>query len=238
MKKYLLSSLGVFALLPAANAALTINKTIGIDFGSVASTGASITFNDYLDDDIASGGTSGDVLSTSLVDSSGGAVTGVTFFVTNSTTKDSLTGFNAGQAGPSPFDVASVSNDAFIVNSTGAAPLSQANSTVLLTFTGLDDSLTYNLSGGFDPSNGNAIFDTRWTADGQTALTNIGGNGYISLDGLSTDGSSNLVITLNNGGGNSHVVVGGLTLTAVPEPSAVALLLGGMGMLALRRRRA
>lgn len=233
----------LFAISSASQAALTLNSTIGIDFGSVASTGAEITFNNYDGDGIAAGA-NGSTLS-SLVDSTNTAVSDVTFFLTNSTIKNSLTGFNAGSTGPSPFNVESVYGDGFIVNSNSGAPptggsLSQANSTVLLTFTGLDDSLKYDLTGGFHPANNNPIFNTTWIADSKTATTDASatGTGYISLSGLNTDGAGNLVITLNNSGGNSHVVVGGLTLTAIPEPSSTALLLGGLGLLAFTRRRA
>ena len=107
-------------------------------------------------------------------------------------------------------------DDALISNSQGNPPNLNANSHFLLTFTGLDDSLLYNLEGGFDneaANGGNNNFAARWTADGQTFTTlPRNGTGYGSLSGLVTDGSGNLVIRVNRT--TTHVTVAGLTLEA------------------------
>ena len=66
------------------------------------------------------------------------------------------------------------------------------------------------LSGGFDNNNDN--FNTTWDIAGQSATTNSdGGDGYITLSGLTTDGSGRLEITVTK---STQLFVSGLTLTA------------------------
>jgi len=86
---------------------------------------------------------------------------------------------------------------------------------LVLTFSGLDDSLTYDLTGGFDSNNNN--FNAIWQADGQTFTTATVGNvGYGTLNNLQTDGSGNLVINIIRTGNDSgHITVAGLSLEAV-----------------------
>ena len=114
--------------------------------------------------------------------------------------------------------------------------------TYTIALAGLNDSLTYNLViGGANGSNFNV--DTTWTADGQSATTSGGtssstdGSGaFVSLTGLETDGSGNLVITGFKS--SNYGAAAAFELTAVPEPGSLALLgLGGLLMAANRRRR-
>ena len=110
---------------------------------------------------------------------------------------------------------------------------------ITLTFTGLNDLLTYDLiiGAGYAAN----IADVNWSADSKSGLsdTSSGPDSFVTLSGLSTDGSGNLVITGTGTGGTVNrqdiVVVSALHLTAIPEPSAA--LLGGLGLLALLRRR-
>ena len=106
---------------------------------------------------------------------------------------------------------------------------------MLFTFTGLDDSLTYDLTGGYDGANAN--FDSIWSFDssstGITTTQNDSiasflsepGSGYGSVTSLQTDGSGNLVIQVTRD--TLHVNAG--AAVPVPEPSSAALLgLGGL----------
>ena len=131
-------------------------------------------------------------------------------------------------------------DDGYISNNQGANPL-DAGGFFLLTFSGLDDTLEYDLEGGFDSNNAN--FDATWASGGQSFLTTptgAAGTGYGTLSGLTTDGAGNLAITVTRE--TLHVTIGGLTLTAVestaiPEPSSALALLGLCGVAFIKRRR-
>lgn len=236
MKKLSLISLLPLALLPAANAQLNIGDTIGVDFGSVAPTGTN-TFNQIsVGGDASTAGlvNGASVVLNSLVDVGNNAVSGVAFTFTNNTGQiawDHNT--NQGQAGIGFMDDVSVYGDGVISNNASGRNL-PADAHFTMTFTGLEDGYTYDLSGGYEFNNAN--FNATWEADGQDFTTNIaGGEGYGTLTGLTTDGSGNLVITVTR---SNHVEVGAFTLTAVPEPSSYALLAGclALGAVMVRRR--
>lgn len=226
----------------AANAAITAGTTIGIDFGSTPYAGSG-NFNDFGHPNIADGAIS--TFAGTLINLDGGNVTGVGFSVENQSgdnTADAL--ISNGSAGPTPFDESSIYVDGLISNQSGSTGGLDAGGYLLLTFTGLDDSLTYNLTGGFEGPNAN--FNATWSFDsGSTGISTnqndsissfvaTSTDGYKSADGLQTDGSGNLVIQVTR---TNHVTVGGLTLEVVPEPSTTALLgLGGLALI-LRRRK-
>lgn len=66
-------------------------------------------------------------------------------------------------------------------------------------------------------------FDAIWAVDGKSFTTiPAGGVGYGTLTGLSTDGSGNLAITVTKK--QLHVIVAGLTLTAIPREATVILV--------------
>ncbi|MCP5537934.1 MAG: sulfatase-like hydrolase/transferase [Akkermansiaceae bacterium] len=218
--------------IPSARAAIIPGQTIGIDFGTTAPV-PSANFNAYTDVVIANGAT--ESFSGTLVDTAGGSVTGVGFSVTNRSGQDTgrATG-NNGSQGAGLMTDSTIYSDWIISNDADGARLTGGDTVIdgsgdrghlVLTFTGLDDSLSYNLTGGFD--NNNANFNAIWQADGQTFTTDASGVGYGTLSGLNTDGSGNLVIHVIRPGNTNgqHVTVAGLTLEAVAA-TAPAIALG------------
>jgi hypothetical protein len=118
---------------------------------------------------------------------------------------------------------------------------------MIITFTGLNSFLTYDLTGGMSSST--ARYSTGWTIENQAAATYLLSDatttaGYVSFTGLTAVGTTTsdgtLTITLDRAVGISdkyHMGVSQLQLTAVPEPSSAALLgLGGFALI-LRRKR-
>ena len=113
---------------------------------------------------------------------------------------------------------------------------SSGPASLVLSFSGLDDSLEYSLVIGHGFVNNGTVTDTTYTVDGQS-LTNVhddGANAFVSFTGLYTDGSGNLVITTDDPNGNV-TAVSALVLRAIPEPSSLTLI--GLGALALFTRR-
>ena len=254
MKKILLTTLGAGLLPLSSHAALTAGQTVGIDFGSIApADGTGFNQFDAFNNNIDDGATlvwSSLVINTGILqDDAGANITGLDFSVENQSGQNtSRADVTNGTTGPAPFNDASVFQDSIISNNQGAAPL-DAGGYLLFTFTGLDDSLTYDLTGGYDGANAN--FDSTWSFDSGSAGISTTQNdsiasflsapgattAYQSVTGLQTDGSGNLVIQVTRD--TLHVNAGALTLTAVPvpEPSSAALLgLGGLALI-LRRRK-
>ena len=87
-------------------------------------------------------------------------------------------------------------------------------STMSITFTGLDTSLCYDLTGGVAVDNSIAYkYATGWTVDSRRMLSYATAEtGYITFDSLTTSDGT-LTITLDNNGVN-HLAVSQLTLTA------------------------
>lgn len=199
------------------SAQLAVGESIGIDFGTTGTVfgadsgvapAAGTNFNEFNtqteDGATASAG--------SLITLDGSS-TSVGFSITNNAGKDSgLTGI-ASQAGPAPFDDATIGGDNYgaanVGNLTRAdggllatedleAGIAEAN--FVLTFSGLDDSLAYTVSGGYLHGSPNDNFNLTLAADGQAVETlNTSGlpdAGYATLQNLSTDGSGNLEITV------------------------------------------
>ena len=153
--------------------------------------------------------------------SDGATVLGVGFSVTNNAGKATgLTGIE-GQAGLAPFDDASIGADSYGAANVGndsradfGALLEDAN--LVFTFSGLDDSLTYSVTGGYLHGTANDNFNTTWDIDGQTATTanesGLDDAGYVTLTDLATNGSGDLEITVTR---SIQLFVAGLTLTAI-----------------------
>lgn len=216
-------ALGALAI-PAQAATMVVGTEIGVDFGQVAPTnnmnGAAVT-----------SGADGSIAVGSLTDTSSVMVDGVGFsWVTAGAFNNSdADGTKAGQ--PAVF------NDSNLTDWLGVAH-ALSGGLITLTFTGLDDSLSYDLLIGAAFTDD--IASATWTADGQsdTTVSNVGADAFVTLAGLETDGSGNLVITSAGAGARPDLsAVAALTLTAVPEPSTAVLLgLGGIALI-LRRRR-
>lgn len=205
----------------AQGAVLIAGTAIGVDFGPTAPTNS---FNQV------STTTNGTIIAGGVINTSNVTVDNVAFSWSANNpyfnNNDSIS--IAGQ--PAVF------NESNLTDWLGISSDGGPTGVMTLTFTGLNNSLTYNLSigSGF----GSNITDVLWSASSQSATTDsdVGSVSYVSFTGLTTNGSGSLVIT---GTGTSPrpdiVVVSALHLTAVPEPSAA--LLGGLSLLALLRRR-
>jgi len=206
-----------------AGKSLSGGSTIGIDFGSIEPVSTS-NFNFYSDIVIANGQTESfsDFSSELLKDTDGIYLGAVGFSVTN------LSGQSSGRAAvrggvegaglmtdTTIYSDTIISNDAVSGRLTDGTvdPLTRGH--LVLTFTGLDDSLTYNLQGGYDSNNSN--FNAIWTADGEYFTTEASAVGYGTLTDLTTDGNGNLEIKVIRASNNTgaHLTIGALQLTAI-----------------------
>jgi hypothetical protein len=221
---------------------------IGIDFGGATNSkdneGTDPT-NDFNLYDPVHGTVADGSISAPLIDTAGVNVDGVgfTFEVTSTETTFLFNNGDAEESASQP----SVFNDSNTTDWNGIATSSSGDRTIpgvlTFTFTGLDDSLTYDLIVGAHAS-GSAISDVLWEADGESATTDtsVAASSYVTLTGLSSS-SGSLVITGTGTGASTSdrpdiVVVSAMHLTAVPEPSSAMLIgLGGLALLARRRRK-
>jgi len=205
-------------------ATLVVGTEIGVDFGSIAPTNNFNQINRTSDGSLGAG---------TLINTSGDTVDNVGFSWSANNpwfSNDDSLSFTGQPA---------VFNDSNTEDWMGISESGGPTGIITLTFSGLSDSLTYDLViGARYDVNSNA--DTSWTVDGQTLLATATSDteAYRSFTGLSTDGAGNLVITGTGAGSRTDIAtVSALHLTAVPEPSALALLgVGGM-LILLRRRR-
>ncbi len=195
----------VITVTESGSGAIVAGTVIGVDFGGVPDG----NFNAVTADGTV----------TNLIDTTGATLTGV-----NVTTSDSLV-FNGnadhtktGQ--PSQFTQEHLKD--WVVFSGGV--------TYTITFTGLDDALTYDLVIGGANGSGFPV-DTTWSAGGQTLTTDAGtssstdGSGaYVSFTGLETDGSGNLAITGLKA--SNYGVASALELTAVPTNTFATWIAG------------
>ncbi|MDF7799604.1 hypothetical protein P4C99_09010 [Pontiellaceae bacterium B1224] len=232
MKRIIGMALGI-GLACSAQADIAEGQIIGIDFGGIAPAGVS-TFNQFsVGGDASTAGLVAGATNTltSVADISGSTVSGVQFSLINNSGQIAWDFVN-GSAGYGLMTDASVYGDALISNNASGRNL-PAGAHFVLRFTGLDDSLTYELDGGFEFNNQN--FNATWEADGQSFTTDINnGAGWGTLTGLSTDGSGNLDIMVTR---SNHIAVGGLTLEAIPEPATQGLVATFGGAVLFIRRR-
>jgi autotransporter-associated beta strand protein len=218
--KVIIGVLLTLGLACATNAELSSGQTIGIDFGSVA-TSAGVNFNDFGNPTVLSGASAS--FSGALINTDGGEVTGIGFSVQNNTGQDTVSTVSVGgNAGLSPFDEATIYGDRFISNENSSRPIADTGH-FLLIFTGLNDSQTYNISGGYDGGNNN--FDSTWSivtdSQTQTFASTTGANAYQTMTDVHSVGGE-LIIKVNER--TKHVCVGGLTLTAVGDAAAAPVL--------------
>jgi endonuclease/exonuclease/phosphatase family metal-dependent hydrolase len=199
---------------------ITDGCTIGIDFGATASTDPSHSWNhisvggDATTLGLAAGGI---VLIEDVTDVDGNIMTGVDFEFSNDSGQIAYDYVTAGINGDGAvINDASVYGDSIISSDASTRIVTAGTDTFTFLFTGLNDGLAYDLSGGYNLDSAN--FTALWSADGQSATTTSGaaadGVGYISLTDLGTDGSGNLQITVTGVGGTAHITVSALTLIA------------------------
>jgi hypothetical protein len=225
--KIIIVSLAAGLAVVQAQAAITSGDSIFVDFGKTFSTGNENNI------------TSSVVSSLSIASAkrfSDGAFTGVGIATTMSPDNGWTEANTIAGTGPNALNTtdSSVYGDALGRNN--------GNQLMSITFTGLDDALTYDLTGGISSSEATGKFKTNWTIAGQAVPTSqisdatIAG-GYISFTGL-TSSAGTLTITLDRSD-TAHMGVSQLQLTAIPEPGTYALLGGllALGYVMVRRRR-
>ena len=218
---------GLLAFSLPTSAQLADGEIVGIDFGNTPSTDPVTTWNDLsLGGDATTPGLSDNGEDpnteelTSLLSTGGSAVPNVTFTFENSSGQIAFDFTTSGQVGEGLFTDATVFGDAIISNdspNTGR-PVEANEDTFILTFSNLNDSLDYNIVGGWSQLTAqgapNNNFNAVWSADGQSFTTNANTTGYGSLSGLSTDGAGNLVITVTGIGPAAQITASGITLQA------------------------
>jgi hypothetical protein len=226
----------------AANAALIAGDTIGIDFGATADTDAVTTWNQFSvgGDATTLGMADTDVVTLSSVNNTAGdAVSGVTFAVSNATGQiawDFSGGTNGDPTEGSLITDASVYGDGLISNDQLSRPTVSGVDYFYFTFSGLDatGATTYDLTAGWDSNNDN--FTADWTAGTETLRTTLA-DGYVDFTGLTADANGELAITVTGIEDAAHITVSALTLTAIPEPATIGMLgLGTVGLMVFRRR--
>lgn len=222
-----------------AQAQLALGDAAGFDFESPApafgepSVGLDSATNFNLYDTQATDGTT--VSQTGFIDLTGAAITGLGLDVTNNLGKDTgLTGVVSGTTTVSPFDDVSIHSDNYGGANVGNASRADAgnltdDSNIVLTFTGLDDGLLYDVTGGGVFNNNN--FDTVWTSGAATATTDstsTTGGEFVTLSELATDGSGNLSVTVTRNA--VQIFFAGVTIEATAVNDNPDFLLGDVSL--------
>lgn len=215
------------------SAVLAVNDKLGIDFGPTTTTNWNNITSANGNQTIAAG---------SVVRIGGGILDGVTIVTTNgqfanNDGTNSWVGLQSnpaiipGPKAPAEF-VDSVTTDI-----AGNFNVGDANP-YTITISGLNNSFTYNLvtvsAAGFtDPID--TVTVNGGAGQGFSRPLAVSNGLFTSFTGLTTDGSGRIIIRVTDTGTSTNPIINGALLTAVPEPSAV--LLGGVGLLVLLRRR-
>lgn len=181
-------------------------------------------------------------IATNLVRYSNGTGTGVNLSVTTST------GANAGVGG------ADVTPVLVSFSQTGAIPDSaqndlsfQVQGDVTYTFSGLNDSLTYDLEfqsyiGDPTPARNpfNFVIQNGLASQQSVAVDPNNSPGVYRFAGVATDGSGNITLSTfgtGAGGDGNSTHMNAIEILAIPEPGTATMMLGGLGVFLLRRRR-
>lgn len=107
----------------------------------------------------------------------------------------------------------------------------------MLTFSGLDDALTYDLEfqswvSNDRTRNANGFIAQRGLSSEQTLVVDPNDSPSLyGFSGLTTNGSGEITLSLYSGGngtGDDVMHINALALSAVPEPSTVAAVMGGV----------
>ena len=169
-----------------------------------------------------------------VIDLAGAPVAGVGLDVTNNLGKATgLTGVVSNMT-ISPFDDTSIYSDNYGAANVGNMDRADFGeltdeSNIVLTFTGLDDELCYNVTGGgaFDNNN----FDTIWTAgfvSATTDSTSTTGGEFVTLSNLVTDGSGNLTVTVRRA--NVQILFSAVTIRAFEKVDGSDVLIGDVNL--------
>lgn len=245
-----------FVTTPAADAAILAGDVIVIDFGKTGqltagnwnnvardATGASGLFPTDTSFTTENPAATAITISGNLIRYSDGAATGVNLA---GRTIKSGTGAFAGIGGAS-----AVADNTLAFPATGVIPdnaqidLSFFNQgKTILSLTGLDDSLTYNLSllsKITDARDANTWIANEGLASQQSIVVDPNDTPFVySFIGLTTNGSGVITfsVTTADAGGTASAHINALELTAIPEPATATLLaLAGL-ILHHRRKRA
>jgi len=205
MKK--VGMVGTFlALAVGAQAAITAGDELAIDFGNTAPVVAN--WNQISTSTL------------SIVDLkrlSDGALTGVGVAVTVTSPNGNFVNNIAPGAGLGSTD-ASIYNDHLAANDLGA------NDSITVTFSGLDDSLSYTLTGGMARSGNTSAFAQTYTVGG-VAYDYTGDSGvdaYAEYTDLSSSGGV-LTFTVSDYEDTDLASISQMTLTAVPPPDSPSI---------------
>ncbi|MCC5805879.1 MAG: PEP-CTERM sorting domain-containing protein [Opitutales bacterium] len=234
---FALTAVSAAFITASASAQILANDTVVINFTQTGNT-AGENWNNV---EGASGGTiSAGTLVGDLIRFSDGATTGVALSIEGSGLGTDLFGIGGRTEPADP-------NRSFPAS--GAIPdIAQQNLTYhsdspqRFVFSGLDDSLTYNLSVLSANTAGRNAHD--WIAnpgpDQVTISVDPDDTLVHTFSDLLTDGSGNLVLeNTTSGAGVDAQHLNAMELTAIPEPATYAALAGllALGLVVLRRRR-
>ena len=220
MKKTIGMAGMVLALAVGSQASIIEGDVIAIDFGATAP--AVSNWNQISTSTLVIG---------DLQRLSDGAPTGVGVAVTTSATFGQYINNVAPGAGLGSTD-ASIYNDHLAANDLSAPDL------ITVTYSGLDDSLTYTLTGGMARSGNTTAFEQTYTVGGvdydYTGTSGV--DAYAEYTGLSSVGGV-LSFTVSDYTDSDLASISQMSLEAIPEPATLGLVTAFGGAVLFIRRR-